>query len=293
MFTLGVDFGTNSVRALVVRCSDGAEYGSRVVEYPSGAQGVLLDPKDGLLARQHPGDYLVGLKESVQGALAEAGRKADFDRSKVVGIGVDSTGSSPIPVDRQEPTAGAERQVEGGPQRAVLAVEGSHLLARGGQDHRAQRQAPAAIHRQVRRGLLLGMVLVQALALPECRSGDIRRRLLLGRTRRLDSLRARRRRRSAIGQTWSLPRGPQGALFRRLGRPAGQRIPDGARSASRRTSRPTLRKGLRRERARRLALLRLGDEAGAPRRHSDRYRRVRCSLRRDRVRRARGRRWSR
>src|SRR5277367_4227886 len=101
MFTLGVDFGTNSVRALVVRCSDGAEFGSRVVDYPSGAQGVLLDPKDGLLARQHPGDYLFGLEESISGALAEAGRKPDFDRSKVVGIGLDSTGSSPIPVDGQ------------------------------------------------------------------------------------------------------------------------------------------------------------------------------------------------
>jgi L-ribulokinase len=101
MFTLGVDFGTNSVRALVVRCSDGAEFGSRVVDYPSGAQGVLLDPKDGLLARQHPGDYLFGLKESVTGALAEAGRKRDFDPSKVLGIGLDSTGSSPIPVDAQ------------------------------------------------------------------------------------------------------------------------------------------------------------------------------------------------
>ena len=85
MFTLGVDFGTNSVRALVVRCSDGAEFGSRVVDYPSGAQGVLLDPKDGLLARQHPGDYLFGLEESIKGALAEAGRKPDFDPSKVVG----------------------------------------------------------------------------------------------------------------------------------------------------------------------------------------------------------------
>ena len=101
MFTLGVDFGTNSVRALVVRCSDGAEYGSRVVDYPSGAQGVLLDPKDGLLARQHPGDYLFGLEESIQGALAQAGRKPDFDPSNVIGIGVDSTGSSPIPVDDQ------------------------------------------------------------------------------------------------------------------------------------------------------------------------------------------------
>ena len=101
MFTLGVDFGTNSVRALVVRCSDGAEFGSRVADYPSGAQGVLLDPKDGLLARQHPGDYLYGLAESITGALAEAGRKYDFNPSKVVGIGLDSTGSSPIPVDAQ------------------------------------------------------------------------------------------------------------------------------------------------------------------------------------------------
>ncbi len=101
MFTLGVDFGTNSMRALVVRCSDGAEFGSRVVDYPSGAQGVLLDPKDGLLARQHPGDYLYGLAEGIRGALAEAGRKPDFDPSKVVGIGLDSTGSSPIPVDAQ------------------------------------------------------------------------------------------------------------------------------------------------------------------------------------------------
>ena len=80
MFTLGVDFGTNTVRALVVRSSDGAEYGSRVVDYPSGAQGVLLDPKDGHLARQHPGDYLFGLEESIKGALAEARRRARFRR---------------------------------------------------------------------------------------------------------------------------------------------------------------------------------------------------------------------
>jgi L-ribulokinase len=99
MFTLGVDFGTNSVRALVVRVSDGAEYGSRVVDYPSGAQGVLLDPKDGLLARQHPGDYLFGLEASIRAALAEASGKRDFSPAKVVGIGLDSTGSSPIPVD--------------------------------------------------------------------------------------------------------------------------------------------------------------------------------------------------
>jgi L-ribulokinase len=99
MFTLGIDYGTNSVRTLVVRCSDGAELGSAVVNYPSGNQGVLLDPKDHNLARQHPGDYLFGLEKSVRAALAAASRKRGFAPGKIVGIGVDTTGSSPIPVD--------------------------------------------------------------------------------------------------------------------------------------------------------------------------------------------------
>ena len=72
MFTLGIDYGTNSVRALVVRSADGKEFGSCVVNYPSGHQGVLLDPRDHNVARQHPGDYLVGLERSVKGALAQA-----------------------------------------------------------------------------------------------------------------------------------------------------------------------------------------------------------------------------
>ncbi len=98
-FTLGIDYGTNSVRALIVRCADGAEIGSCVVNYPGGRQGVLLDPKDHHLARQHPGDYLYGLEKSVRGALAGAKKKRGFAADRIIGIGVDSTGSSPIPVD--------------------------------------------------------------------------------------------------------------------------------------------------------------------------------------------------
>ena len=99
MFTLGLDYGTNSVRALIVRCSDGAEFGSSVVNYPSGQEGVLLDARDHNLARQHPGDYLFGLEKSVKAALAAAKKKRGFVAEKIVGIGVDTTGSSPIPVD--------------------------------------------------------------------------------------------------------------------------------------------------------------------------------------------------
>ncbi len=105
-FAIGVDYGTNSVRALVVRCEDGAEFGSAVFQYPSGTAGVLLDPEDHLLARQHPGDYLLGLEESVRGALAEAATRPGFAAGDVVGIGVDSTGSSPLPVDRNNVALG-------------------------------------------------------------------------------------------------------------------------------------------------------------------------------------------
>ena len=99
MFTLGIDYGTNSVRALVVRCADGAELGAAVVNYPSGHQGVLLDPRDHNLARQNPADYLFGLEKSVRAALAAAKKKRGFSADQIIGIGVDTTGSSPIPVD--------------------------------------------------------------------------------------------------------------------------------------------------------------------------------------------------
>ena len=98
-FTIGIDFGTNSVRAVVVDCADGRELGTHVFAYPSGDQGVLLDPRQPHLARQNPADYFIGLRESVSAALAEAERQSGFSRERVIGIGVDTTGSTPLPVD--------------------------------------------------------------------------------------------------------------------------------------------------------------------------------------------------
>jgi L-ribulokinase len=98
-FTIGIDYGTNSVRAVVVDCADGRMIGTRVFAYPSGDQGVLLDSKQPHLARQNPADYIEGLRESVNGALAEADRQPGFSRDRVIGIGVDTTGSTPLPID--------------------------------------------------------------------------------------------------------------------------------------------------------------------------------------------------
>ncbi|MGJ8724343.1 MAG: ribulokinase [Roseibacillus sp.] len=100
-YTIGIDYGTNSVRAIVVRTSDGAEIGTAIFDYPSGHQGILLDPAEHNLARQHPGDYLAGVEKTVAEALTDAeGNDPQFSRAKVIGLGVDSTGSSPIPVDK-------------------------------------------------------------------------------------------------------------------------------------------------------------------------------------------------
>ena len=112
-FTLGIDFGTNSARALVVRCSDGAALGTCVAGYRSGRDGVLLSPGNPHLARQHPADYLAALEASVRGALRQAARAPGFSPGKVVGIGVDTTGSSPIPVDRANRPLAFDRRWRG------------------------------------------------------------------------------------------------------------------------------------------------------------------------------------
>jgi len=98
-YTIGLDYGTNSVRALVVDVRSGEEIGTCVFEYPSGERGLLLDRSNPDLTRQNPRDYLDGLQASVKGALAMAGSRDGFDPAHVIGIGVDTTGSTPIPVD--------------------------------------------------------------------------------------------------------------------------------------------------------------------------------------------------
>ena len=99
-YTLGIDYGTNSVRTVVVDCRTGEFIGSSVFDYPSGDQGIILDGGNHHLARQHPADYLAGLKASVLGALDEASGTDGFQAAQVIGIGVDTTGSTPLPVDK-------------------------------------------------------------------------------------------------------------------------------------------------------------------------------------------------
>lgn len=101
-YALGIDYGTNSCRSLIVDLDDGAEVGSTVFNYPSGEMGILLDERNPNVARQNPQDYLDGLEAVVRGALQQAAAKVPgFSAGQVIGIGVDTTGSTPIPVNRE------------------------------------------------------------------------------------------------------------------------------------------------------------------------------------------------
>ncbi len=94
-YALGLDYGTNSARALLVDVSDGAEVASAVRPYRCGTDGVFYDEQDPNLARQYPGDYAESFVDCVRGVLHESG----VSRDDIVGIGVDTTGSTPLPVD--------------------------------------------------------------------------------------------------------------------------------------------------------------------------------------------------
>ena len=101
-YAIGLDYGTNSCRALIVDLETGREPATQVFVYPSGEAGILLDPRDPNVARQHPRDYLDGTVQVVGAAIAQAMETdPQFDAGAIVGIGVDTTGSTPLPVDAQ------------------------------------------------------------------------------------------------------------------------------------------------------------------------------------------------
>jgi len=101
-YAIGLDYGTNSCRSLLVDLDTGEELGSIVFPYLSGEMGILTDPSDPNIARQNPQDYLDGMITIISGAIAQAKEKRpEFDPNEVIGIGIDSTGSTIIPVNEE------------------------------------------------------------------------------------------------------------------------------------------------------------------------------------------------
>ena len=95
-FTIGLDYGTDSVRALIVNTSTGHEVATSVYYYPRWKAGKYCNPSLNQF-RQHPLDYLEGLEDTVKSALS---RVSDEVRNSIVAISVDTTGSTPVAVNK-------------------------------------------------------------------------------------------------------------------------------------------------------------------------------------------------
>lgn len=96
-YTIGLDYGTDSVRSLIVDTATGEEVATSVFYYPRWKKGAYCDPVMNLF-RQHPADYLEGLEQTIINALEQVGEEI---RKNIVAISVDTTGSTPVAVNRE------------------------------------------------------------------------------------------------------------------------------------------------------------------------------------------------
>ena len=94
---IGVDFGTDTVRTVIINTVDGSEVSSAVADYPRWNEKLYCDPTANLF-RQHPLDYIEGLEIAIKRSLEEA---PTGTADKIVGLSVDTTGSTPVAVDKQ------------------------------------------------------------------------------------------------------------------------------------------------------------------------------------------------
>jgi len=96
-YVIGLDYGTDSVRAVIVNAMTGQEEGSGVWHYARWKKGLYCDPSKNMF-RQHPLDYIEGLQNSIHEALSGVDEKV---RLNISGISVDTTGSTPVAVDNR------------------------------------------------------------------------------------------------------------------------------------------------------------------------------------------------
>ncbi|WP_136464790.1 ribulokinase [Flagellimonas onchidii] len=98
-FTLGLDFGTGSGRACILDVGSGDIVATGVCPYDGGEAGTYVDSNNPLLARQSPLEYMRSLEVAVKNAMKDFQAKG-FSSENILGIGVDATGSTPIPVQQ-------------------------------------------------------------------------------------------------------------------------------------------------------------------------------------------------
>ncbi|RKD12891.1 ribulokinase [Pelobium manganitolerans] len=96
-YVIGVDYGSDSVRSVIVDSANGEEISSAVFYYPRWKAGKYCDPSQSQF-RQHPLDYTEGLTETIRQAVAKS---PEGIADKIVAISIDTTGSTPVAVNEQ------------------------------------------------------------------------------------------------------------------------------------------------------------------------------------------------
>lgn len=96
IYVIGVDYGSDSVRSVLVNAENGEEVSSSVFNYPRWQKGLFCDAAANQF-RQHPLDYTEGLEFTIKACIAKAGGQAAADA--VRGIAIDTTGSTPVAVN--------------------------------------------------------------------------------------------------------------------------------------------------------------------------------------------------
>ncbi len=100
-YVAGADFGSDSVRVVILDAADGTVMGQSVSYYPRWKKGLYCDPRENRF-RQHPKDYLESLTEAIQGAVTEAKQKMpqpDTLSNRLRAFCIDTTGSTPVLAD--------------------------------------------------------------------------------------------------------------------------------------------------------------------------------------------------
>jgi len=95
-FVIGIDYGTDSVRAVIIDSKNGAEISSSLFYYPRWKDGLYCNPSLNQF-RQHPKDYIEGLEQTITSCLKKAGPEA---AANIRAISIDTTGSTPVAVDK-------------------------------------------------------------------------------------------------------------------------------------------------------------------------------------------------